>query len=172
MKKWFKIAVLFCLAESFLTIAYSQQNFNDLEYKDQVGYLSPENKDWSPNFKRCSNKLPIGTYSSTAPYIFRENKGKFRKFIVENFNGNRFTDTGLLNLRFIINCKGDIGDIEVNQLNFDFEPIHLNNDLIDRLKRLSFRKENWKFDLTDKPFDYYMYLIFRIENGKVVEILP
>lgn len=172
MKKRFKIYILLFCAIPYYYNLYSQQSFNDLEYKDQVGYLNPENEDWSPNFKRCSDKLPIGTYSSTSPYIFRENKGKFRKFIIKKFNGNQFTDTGLLNLRFVINCQGDIGDIEVNELNFEFERINLNDDLVDKLKKLAFQKENWNYDLTEKPFDYYMYLIFRIENGKVVEILP
>ena len=151
---------------------YSQQSLDDYEYKDQVGYLSPQNEDWSKNFKRCSTGLPIGFYSSPAPYIFNENKGKFRKFIIGNFNGNNFNDNGLLNLRFLINCHGEIGDIEVNELSYDFEPIDLNDDLVHRLKELSFRKEHWNYTLKDEPADFYMYLIYRIENGKVVEILP
>lgn len=157
---------------ALLIKTYSQQKLSELDYQDQVGFLPPSNKDWSINFKRCSNNVPIGHYSSTAPYIFRENKGKFRQFIFESFNNNTFNDDGLLVLRFIINCEGAIGDVEENELNFDFEKKNLNDSLVEQLKELSFKPENWNFNLTGKPLDYYMYLIFRIENGKVVEILP
>ena len=151
---------------------FSQQSLDDYNYKDQIGYLSPKNEDWSKNYERCSTGLPIGFYSSPAPFIFKENKGKFRKFITENFNDNQFKDSGLLNLRFLINCHGEIGDVEVNELNFDFERIDLDDALVHHLKELSFRKEHWNYTIREEPSDYYMYLIYRLENGKVVEILP
>ncbi len=152
--------------------AEAQQKLSDYNYEDQVGFLSPSNPDYSKGFKRCSPGLPFGFYSSSTPAIYKENKGKFRKFIYANFNENNFDDNGMLNLRFIINCNGEIGDVEVNELNRDFEKIDLNDLLVDQLKALSFRKDNWNFNLIEKPLDYYMYLIFRIENGKVVDILP
>ncbi len=39
------------------------------------------------------------------------------------------------------------------------------------LKKLSFDPNNWD-PYIDKKHNYYMYLIYRIENGKVTEIIP
>ena len=104
----------------------------------------------------------------------KENKGEFRRFIIQHFNNNNYKDNGLLNLRFLINCKGEIGDIEINELNFDFEPIALTDSLVQELMELAFLKDNWDVSRLRliEPNDYYMYLIFRIENGQMVDILP
>ena len=146
--------------------------YQDSEHKGHIGYLSPDNPDASPSFERCSEKLPIGFYHSAAPHIYNGGKYQFRKFIESNFPKKNYSDNGLLNFRFLIDCNGNIGDIETNQLNFDFEPIELNQDLVDELYQLSFRAENWNSLSIDEPRDIYMYLIYRIENGKVVEIIP
>lgn len=172
MEKYGKVLLFLLVISISWTEGNAQLTLNDYDYNDQVGYLSPQNEDWSKNFERCGIGLPLGFYSSPAPYIFKENKGKFRKFIMENFNDNNFKDNGLLNLRFLINCNGEIGDVEVNELDFDFERMDLDDALVYRLKELSFRKEHWNYRLKDEPSDYYMYLIYRLENGKVVEILP
>lgn len=171
MKEWAKLWVLLAVLATAPNSG-AQQKPSELLYKDQVGYLPPSNKDHSEDFIRCNPNLPLGFYSSSGPYIYKGNKSKFRKFILDSFNNNDFDDNGILNLRFIINCHGEVGDIEVNELDYGFEKITMSNALVDKLKELAFKRENWNFNLVEKPMDYYMYLLFRIENGKVVEILP
>ena len=75
MRKWVKI-LLFAIAALLLVlvigVAYLYYHFegkydvDESKYPHHVGYLSSDNRDFSKNFKRCSDGLPIGFYSSPA----------------------------------------------------------------------------------------------------------
>lgn len=181
MKKWVKI-VLYSLLGVVLIIGgvigffYYQYDWkyevNSEKYHHDVGYLSPENRDFSPNFKRCSDYRPRGYYSSIGFNIFDNNKAHFKRFFQSNFKSSHYTDSGMLNLRFIINCKGEVGDMEVNQLNNDYQLTEMNNDLVEEIIQLTAKKENWVISNNKSNNDKYMYLIFRLEDGKITEILP
>lgn len=148
------------------------QNQFDRKNEGHIGYLDPKNPDVSEDFKRCSDKLPAGFYHSTAPYIYKGGKPVFRRFIQDNYSKNNFTDNGYLNFRFLVDCNGELGDVETNQLDPNLEITTLNKDLISRLSKLTLRKENWNSLETREVRDLYMYIIYKIENGQVVEILP
>ena len=161
-----------CMIFGFGLILPNYQNTFDRKHEGHIGFLDPKNPDVSENFKRCSEKLPVGFYHSSAPYIYKGGKPNFRKFIQTNFSENKYTDDGYLNFRFLINCNGEIGDVETNQLDTNLELTVLNKDLVSKLSKLTLRKENWNSLETREVRDLYMYIIYRIENGQIVEILP
>lgn len=142
------------------------------KYTRAIGYLEPDNRDFTEDFKKCSDTLPIGFYHSAAPHVYKGSKRTFVKYIQENYKNQGFSDSGFLNLRFLINCRGDIGDMEVNELDNDFLPSDLNDAMVEQLINLSVNEQNWRLPNIDKPYDVYMYLIYKIENGDITEILP
>ena len=160
------------LVFGFSSVLPKYQNTFDRKHEGHIGFLDSKNPDVSENFKRCSEKLPVGFYHSSAPYIYKGGKPNFRKFIQTNFSENKYTDDGYLNFRFLINCNGEIGDVETNQLDTNLELTVLNKDLVSKLSKLTLRKENWNSLETREVRDLYMYIIYRIENGQIVEILP
>ncbi|MFT5736941.1 MAG: hypothetical protein ACJAU2_001639 [Maribacter sp.] len=180
MKKWIKI-LLYCFSGILLIVGigigyvyyqyYGKYPIDILKYPHQIGYLSPENRDFSKNFKSCSDKAPIGYYSS-ARNPFMESKRTFRKFIEQNYKNQNFPDSGFLNLRFIINCKGEIGNMEVNMLNKNLLLAELNKNLVDQLIELTVKRDNWKAPSLEESKDMYMYLTYKIEDGEITEILP
>jgi len=181
--KWKKIRQITFIVLGFLVlimvlgISYLYYQYdgkypeNTSKYPQSIGYLSQSNQDFSENFEPCSDKRPIGYYSS-APNAFKVNKGVFRKFILQNFKNQAYNDTGFLNLRFLINCKGEIGDMEVNELDNDFRLTTLNVNLVNHLIDLTIQKDNWAVRSSEDQRDMYMYLIYKLENGKISEILP
>ena len=144
------------------------------KYPHYIGYLSKS--DDNPGFTRCDENFTFGWYASAATYtdIYHGSKASFKKFIKENFQPEPDSgDNGFLNLRFIINCKGEVGNVEIIELGTDYRPKKLSPELVDQLVSLSSKSENWKVaEYDDEPVDSYMYLIFKIEDGKVSEILP
>lgn len=164
--------LILIVVSSFSIVFSSYQNSFNRKHKDHIGYLDSNNPDGSEKFKRCSDKLPVGFYHSSAPYIYKGEKPEFKRFIQSNFSENNFTDNGFLNFRFLIDCNGEIGDVETNQLNTNYEISELNKDLVRKLSELTLRKENWNSLKTREVRDLYMYIIYKIENGQVVEILP
>lgn len=166
------VGLVACMILGFGSILPNYQNTFNRKHEGHIGFLNPKNPDISEGFKRCSDKLPAGFYHSSAPYIFKGGKPSFRKYVQTNFSKNSFTDNGYLNFRFLINCNGEIGDVETNQLNTNLELTELDADLVDELSKLTLREDNWNSLETREVRDLYMYIIYKIENGQIVEILP
>jgi len=75
--------------------------------------------------------------------IYRGSKSSFKKYIKENYKKVNDTENGFLNLRFIVNCEGLVGNMEINQLNTNYEKTQLSEKLVRQLVQLSSREENW-----------------------------
>lgn len=166
------VCLITCSVLGFGLILPNYQNTFNRKHEGHIGFLDSKNPDISEGFKRCSDKLPAGFYHSSAPYIYKGGKPSFRKFVQTNFSENSFTDNGYLNFRFLINCNGEIGDVETNQLDTNLEQTELNVGLVDKLSKLTLTEDNWNSLETREVRDFYMYVIFKIENGQIVEILP
>lgn len=158
---------------SILMFGCGDAKENESRYKNRIGYIDPETSRYSENFKLCNEDSITGYYSSYAPKIYKNHKYTFRKYIQENYQNRDFKATGFLNLRFHINCEGQIGNLEVNELDENLELSNLNDDLVEQLLKLSIHEDNWNsFQEEGINSDIYMYLIFKIENGNILEILP
>ena len=144
------------------------------KYKQDIGYINPQTSRYAENFKLCSDgRFFGGYYSSHAPKVYKNNKISFRKHIQNNYKNKNYNDNGFLNLRFHINCEGNVGNVEVNELDENLKLSNLNKELVQQLIDLSIDKNNWNaFEYKGEKFDTYMYLIFKIEHGNITEILP
>ncbi len=180
MKKWGKITGWAILGTTLfiggmLTNGYSEvfkgSKKNNQKYPHHIGYLDPSNPDMDKEFRRCNpDVLPYGFYSSAFKYAFKNNPTQFKESIIPRFNKeSTFSDSGFLGIRFLIDCKGNIGDYEINELNLDYKKTDFEKDMVDGLLHLCLNKEHWK---GSKNVDTYMYLILKIENGQILEIIP
>ncbi|MEQ8472359.1 MAG: hypothetical protein RIC35_14295 [Marinoscillum sp.] len=132
-----------------LTLFYYQYQgkypVNAEKYAHNVGYIDPSTALQSNvDFKLCDDGQLVGFYHSAAPNIYKGTKYKFRKYVLSNFQNRDFKDSGFLNLRFHINCHGQVGNLEVNVLNEDFEEISMMESLVDQIVKLIARPENWE----------------------------
>lgn len=140
------------------------------KYPQYIGKIDTSKAIKTKDFELCGKGRIRGYYHSAAPNIYKGSKLAFKQMIQSNFNTNPYTDQGYLNLRFNINCDGETGNVIVTELNTDLEIISLDQKLVTELYELSMKEENW--ETADEDLNYYMYLLFKIENGKVTEILP
>ena len=93
--------------------------------------------------------------------------------LANNYSGDSFTESGYLNFRFLVNCDGNPGWFEIIQMNLDLEEKELNTEMVDSLLTFTAMPENWNtLEFREDSGNYYMYISYRIENGKVVEIIP
>ena len=136
----------------------------------RIGSINKEIATRVDNFEICGERI-IGFYHSSAPEIYNGDKNNFRKRLLESYDNNRYSDSGYLNLRFYINCKGDVGYLEVNELDLNLEKTNLDESMVRNLVDLVVLRDNWN-PFYNEEANYYMYLNFRIENGEITEILP
>lgn len=139
-------------------------------HKVRIGYIEKNEVEFD-SIKEYAKESIYGTYSSTAPRIYKGSKYQFKKYILKNYTSELFDDNGYLVLRFYINHKGEVFLHETIELDHAYEAFDLNDSLVDQLTALSFRKENWN-PFGDNKSNYYMHLTYRIENGEITEIIP
>ncbi len=181
MKKWLKIA-LFILLGILLTlggvIGFGYYNYwgrftADKEaFPHNVEYIDPNKALYGNDFKAC-NENRIAQYYNPERASYSKGKNGLRDFIFSNYKNKNYKDSGYLNIRFVINCKGDAGRYMIHENTLDLEPTKLNKDMVEQLFTLTRQLKKWNpVQYKEEKWDAYMYISYRIENGEIREILP
>jgi len=152
---------------------YSIRSGVDTEkYPYSVEYIAPDKALLNKEFYVCDENFIVQYYNPQRA-TYSKGKNGLRNFIISHYKNKNYTDSGYLNIRFIINCKGEAGRYIIHENNLDLEPIEFNTDLVNQLFNLTTQLKKWNPNFTyDEYRDSYMYLSYRIENGEITEILP
>lgn len=145
------------------------------KYPSYVGDIELNQKIDNPNFKKCGD---IKDYSFQ---YYNDSKGL--QFIGEKIaiekkaEGLRLKSdpnvNGYITIRFLVNCKGESGMFRVQQMNENYEEIIFEKKLTSKLLDFTKNLAGWiPKEIDGKKIDYYQYLTFKIENGKISKILP
>ena len=83
-------------------------------------------------------------------------------------------ESGLIKVEFVVNCQGLPGKFSVLEMNEDYEETSFSQAISSQLLAFTKTLKDWNAGRNDKneAVDTYRFLIYRIENGKVVEIYP
>jgi len=83
-------------------------------------------------------------------------------------------ESGLIKVEFVVNCQGLPGKFSVLEMNEDYEETSFSLAISSQLLAFTKTLKDWNAGRNDKneAVDTYRFLIYRIENGKVVEIYP
>lgn len=142
-------------------------------YKNYIGYINQDKALLNTKYELCGDANIYHTYSSAAPKAFKGSKKQFRNTILSEYNHQNYTDSGYLNFRFLVNCEGNAGWFEIIQMNLDLEETPLNKQMVNELLELTSNTKHWNIiSYNDAPQNYYMYISYRIEHGKITEIIP
>lgn len=177
MKKinFFWIAFLFLLG-----IAVGYFGKKHLTYKERndpkthrVGFIFPENINTVTLDTAKSNwkKKLVGAFSGTYPQIYKGSKYQFRQNLLQAYRAELYQDNGYFNLRFYISNEGEVWLYEAKEMDFDFNSTQFSPGLREELIALSIKRDNWN-PFSEEDLNYYMHLTYRIENGKITEIIP
>ena len=181
MKKWLKILLFFIGGVVLLVVAsfgflyyyYWGRHEADKEaFPNNVEYIDPSTALFNDGFEVC-NESRIAQYYNPQRATYSEGKNGLRKFILSHYVNRNYRDFGYLNIRFVINCKGEAGRYVIHQNSLDLEPTQLNEDMVAQLFELTRQLKNWKPNyIRNEYMDSYMYISYRIENGEITEIIP
>lgn len=91
---------------------------------------------------------------------------------IGSFQANK---SGFLTVRFVVNCKGEKGNYEILATDKNYQETKFDREITD--KALNFVKGLtiwgrgfWKY--SSQPQDYYAFITFKFDNGKITEIIP
>lgn len=81
---------------------------------------------------------------------------------------------GFVTIRFMVNCKGQAGNFEIYQIDNSHQNTKFDEKYVEQLLIFVKALDNWKIATYNKKLklDYYTYFTFKIEHGKVTEIVP
>ncbi|MFD0964511.1 hypothetical protein [Pseudofulvibacter geojedonensis] len=145
------------------------------KYPYHIGHINPETALLNKKHKLCGGEKPQITmyYSGAGLNAYKYNKKRFRETILSQYK-NTYADSGYVNFRFLVNCEGKAGWFEIIEMDLNLELTDLDDNMVNQLLHLTAETEwNFFFDQDGKtPLNYYMYISYRIENGKITEIIP
>ncbi|MEN2281147.1 hypothetical protein AAGF08_03345 [Algoriphagus sp. SE2] len=171
-KSFFTIIVLL----SFFLSCQSEKKVDDKEkYLRWVGDIEPNDQLDKTEFIVCNGEDNIfqyfnlgegPVYKGEKSKILNTFKSKYRPIPDKNQNG-------LIRIRFIINCEGKAGRFRILQSDYDYQEKEFEKEIVSQLLDITKGIENWEVLKRDNvPVDYYMYLIIKITDGQLAEILP
>ncbi len=180
MKKWVKIVLFSVLGIGLLLggiYFYSWYSYHERyvpstdRYTQRIAYIDSDTTILSKNFKTCGEY--IFDYYNPERARYSDGKNGLRKFIVNNFNTKNYTDSGYLNIRFVINCEGETGRYVVYENDLNLVPKKFDPQLTKELLKLTLSLKKWNPNIINgNKVDSYMYISYRIEDGKITEIIP
>lgn len=180
MKKWVSVTFVF-LGSTGVIIGifymvghyFFHQKYVPSEnvHTERIAYIDPETAMLSDGFETCGEYI-FDYYNPERP-TYTKGKNGLREFILTNYKNKGYIDSGYLNIRFVINCKGETGRYVIHENDLDLIPKKFNKELKDQLFKLTTQLNQWNPNvIRGKKVDSYMYISYRIENGEIVEILP
>lgn len=83
-------------------------------------------------------------------------------------------ETGLIRIRFVVNCEGRSGYFRMKAMDWQYVEMEFDLNIANQLMEITKALDGWKImkNKDGKPQDYYQYLIFKLESGELVEIMP
>ncbi len=164
----------------FCILLLSSCNYSGLifdpEYERHVGDIKINPKLDDPTFELCHGDEYVAQYFNYAedfPFV-AEKDSLIRLFQSTYVPVNKKGQSGYVRIRFIVNCKGESGRFRITESDFNYQPFQFKRKIIKQLYDITKNIEKWDVisDEVNGPRDYYMYLIFKIKDGQLIEILP
>lgn len=144
------------------------------KYPKQIGNSSFNVKKDNANFVPCGSENKIAQYFNLGNGLpYKGEKKALETVFKEKYNAINVNESGLIRIRFVVNCKGETGRFRVLEMNEEYKKFKFNNAIVHQLLKITQELSGWKIQQKNTyGIDYYQYLIFKIKNGKLIEILP
>ena len=167
-----KIFLLFFLIP--LSFLGQEKSIYKSEYPNYVGDIEFNPETDKQDFELCFEKHIFQYFNTGEGLEYEGEKLALEKIFKQKYRSEKInTETGFIRINFVVNCQGETDRFRLISADENYnEKIFaksITNQLLDITKSLN----GWKVKkMKEKDIDYYQYLIFKIENGQLKEILP
>lgn len=145
------------------------------EYLRWVGDIEHESGIDDSSFTICNGEQQVLQYfnMSKGPLYSGEKSTLIETFKAKYKPPANSTQSGFIRIRFIVNCQGKAGRHRLLQADRNYKKTEFEEKLVSQLLNITEQIEDWPIHTRNEvAVDYYMYLIFKIQNGQLIEILP
>lgn len=140
----------------------------------QVGDIAHDPLIDDPNFFVCNDSQIAQYYNFGTHIVYNGEKPALEIMFADKlsaFEHKRYT--GYLTIRFIVNCQGQAGRFRHEGMDFAYQPKSFDRTTIEELTNVIRDYKGWgKASYNGVEYDWYHYLLFKFENGKITQIMP
>lgn len=143
------------------------------KYLRWVGDIAYDARVDSPTFTICNEDHIPQYFNFSKGMQYRGEKPALLEDVNKHYKPVNINQSGLVRIRFVVNCKRETGRFRMQAMDLNYQPYEFNSQITDQLLTITKSLSGWGI-LTKNttPKDYYQYLIFKIDNGTIIEILP
>ena len=143
-------------------------------YPNYVGDIEFNSETDKKDFELCNSKHIFQYFNNSGGLEYEGEKLAIEKEFTEKYKSEIIkNETGLIRINFVVNCKGKTDRFRLISMNENYEEKVFDKSITDKLLSIAKNLKGWKGKrIREKEIDYYQYLIFKIENGQLKEILP
>lgn len=170
-----KISIFLLLVMVILSCQSETKKNQSEKYLRWVGDIEKNKQKDETDFELCNGDESVyqyfhfgegPVYHGEKPKIFTHFESNYKPISGEE-------GSGFIQIRFIVNCEGQAGRFRVLQSDENYQEKKFDPKITSQLLNLTKGIDQWEvFYRNEKPVDYYMYLIFKMKNGQLIEILP
>jgi len=133
------------------------------KYPNHIGDIAFDESLDDPEFKPCQSSIP--QYYALGADFRVDNDVLMSHF--ESVSPSQKQETAFHTIRFIVNCKGKIGRLRVETMSAEYQVT-----VLDSIMSSDIREKLLAFDQWPQGRDFYQYLTFKIEKGKIKQVMP
>lgn len=165
--------VTFILLIPFISFSQEENGIKSV-YPNMVGDIAFNKETDKQNFELCFENHIFQYFNNSGGLEYEGEKLAIEKEFAEKYKSEIIeNETGLIRIRFVVNCKGESDRFRLISMDENYNEKTFLKSITDQLLNISKNLKGWKTKkYKEKEIDYYQYLIFKIENGQLKEILP
>ncbi len=139
-----------------------------------MGNIEFDEKIDDPNFKVCDEDQVRQYYNFSKGFQYKGEKARVHEHFKNGLKDKEQVDeTGFLTIRFIVNCEGVTGRFRIQGMDAGYNEKEFNKEIVAEFLVLTKKLDGWVIGEEEGiKRDYYQYLTFKLENGKLREIMP
>mgnify|MGYP004068633657 CR=1 FL=1 len=145
------------------------------QYPRWVGDISADPALDDPEFQLCHGDSMVMQYFNIGMGLqYAGEKLALEKEIYSSYTDSMVSkESGLIRIRFIVNCQGKTGRFRLIGMNSNYQEREFDTSITKQLLEITRSLNSWKvLSYKDQPQDYYQYLIFKMKDGRIEEVLP
>lgn len=158
----------------FMTLFFSCQTEKLNSRPDYVGDIQFDEKLDKKDFFLCDGGDIYQYFNNSGGMEYEGEKLAIEEEFSKKYHSeNVKNENGWVRIRFVVNCKGETDRFRILVSDFNYQPIEMDSKITTQLLQITKDLKGWKTKTYQKhTVDYYQYLIFKIKDGKIAEILP
>lgn len=165
---------LFLWGLIFLMTACLKDRPKQSAYLRWVGDIEKDSAMDDPDFEACNEKNAMQYFNFGEGLPYAGEKYAIEKEFEEKYDPSLVVkESGLIRIRFMVNCQGKSGRFRILGMDFDYKEKQFDDSITQQLLKITENLKGWRIMPDEQsPKDYYQYLIFKIQDGQIIELLP